>query len=202
MHVSAGVAGKWSYETSVAYICSIGYNLTFDLPMLCLSDGSWNGTQPVCEQITCVPPIAANNGSYVPQNAAYTFMDTVEFSCSIGFDLNGPNSANCSATGQWSHSSPVCQIKDCGSLTDPTHGKVVHTDGTIFGQTAYYSCNKGYTLNGTESRTCNELGNWTFESPTCDVIRKIYLLALYSSNPSLFKHVIGLLQLSVSVLLN
>ena len=89
------------------------------------------------------------------------------------------NSANYSATGQWSHSPPVCQIKDCGYLTDPTHGHLVHTDGTIFGQSAYNSCSKGYTLNGTESRTCNELGNWTFKSPTCDVIRKFYLLALY-----------------------
>ena len=176
MQLTAGVAGIWSYGTSVTYTCNNGYYLTTDLPLVCSSDGSWHGTQPVCERVTCVPPIAPNNGSYVPENATYNFTDTVEFRCDLGFDLNGPNSANCSATGRWSESPPECQIKDCGNLTDPTHGQVVHTGGTIFGQTAFYKCSEGYTLNGTDSRTCNEFGNWTLESPTCDVIRKFNII--------------------------
>ena len=178
MQITAGVAGNWSYNASVAYTCEVGYNLTTNQPMICLSNGSWHGMQPVCELVTCQPPTAPNNGSYVPQNATYNFTNMVEFTCRLGFDRIGPNSSYCTATGQWSESPPVCQIRDCGNLTDPTHGQVVHISGTIFNQTAYYSCSEGYTLNGTDSRTCNEFGNWTLASPTCDVISKFFIIIL------------------------
>jgi len=176
MQITAGVAGNWSYNASVAYTCEVGYNLTTNQPMICSSDGSWHGMQPVCELVTCQPPTAPNNGSYVPQNATYNFTNMVEFTCRLGFDRIGPNSSYCTATGQWSENPPECQIKDCGNLTDPTHGQVVHTRGTILNQTAYYSCREGYTLNGTDSRTCNEFGNWTLASPTCDVISKFFII--------------------------
>jgi len=172
MQITAGVAGNWSYTSSVTYICDTGYYLSPDLTLMCSSDGSWNSTLPACELVTCSTPITPDNGSYEPAQATYNFAEMVQFSCQLGFDHIGANSSECNATGNWSERSPTCQLKDCGNLNDPTHGTVWQTNGTTFGQTASYNCSEGYALNGTEFRTCNASGLWTLESPTCDVIRK------------------------------
>lgn len=43
---------------------------------------------------------------------------------------------------------------------------------TKMGATATFSCNKGTTMVGASSSTCNKLGRWSQTSPTC---RTIYL---------------------------
>ena len=55
---------------------------------------------------------------------------------------------------------------DCGSLPDPTNGRVDHTAGTSLGQTATYSCDRGYNLVGDSTRTCQATGNWSGSEPT------------------------------------
>ena len=56
---------------------------------------------------------------------------------------------------------------NCGPLTDPANGSVTHTAGTDVGQTATYSCNRGYNLVGDSTRTCQARGNWSGSAPTC-----------------------------------
>ena len=175
MLLTAGVEGDWSYNSSVTFTCDNGYYVTIDMPMICSSDGFWNGTKPACTRVTCSPPVMPDNGSYVPVQTTYNYTETVQFSCLPGFDRIGAELAYCNAAGEWSDISPICQIEDCGSLIDPGNGSVWHTDGTTFGETAFYNCSEGFQLNGTEFRTCNASGNWTFESPTCDVIGKLYI---------------------------
>ena len=47
------------------------------------------------------------------------------------------------------------------------NGQVNHSAGTTFGQTATYSCNTGYTLEGNSTRTCQANGMWSGNEPTC-----------------------------------
>ncbi len=56
---------------------------------------------------------------------------------------------------------------NCGHLTDPANGQVDTSSGTIFGSTATYSCDSGYTLSGSSSRTCEDDGLWTQSEPVC-----------------------------------
>ena len=58
--------------------------------------------------------------------------------------------------------------EDCGALPDPSDGQVNDTAGTIFGQTATYSCNAGYNLMGNSTRTCQATGVWSGSAPTCE----------------------------------
>ena len=57
---------------------------------------------------------------------------------------------------------------DCGSLTDPTNGQVNTSSGTTFGSTATYTCDTGYTLSGSQTRTCGANGMWTPSKPLCE----------------------------------
>ena len=64
---------------------------------------------------------------------------------------------------------------DCGPLTDPANGQV-NTSGTTFGSTATYTCDTGYILSGSQSRTCRAFsspgptGLWTSRKPLCEGI--------------------------------
>ena len=55
---------------------------------------------------------------------------------------------------------------NCGLLPDPANGQV-SANGTVFQQTAIYSCNTSYNLVGDSTRTCQATGTWSGSEPTC-----------------------------------
>ncbi len=57
---------------------------------------------------------------------------------------------------------------DCGALRVVTNGVVDTSSGTTFMNTATYTCDTGYMLNGTDTRTCQSNAMWSPDEPTCD----------------------------------
>ena len=57
-------------------------------------------------------------------------------------------------------------VVDCEDLLAPSNGDVM-VSTTVFGSTATYSCNDGYTLEGVTTRTCLANGSWSESAPTC-----------------------------------
>ena len=56
---------------------------------------------------------------------------------------------------------------DCGVLSDPANGSVVHSS-TLAGSSASYSCDEGFAMvGGTGTRTCGSDGAWTGMEPDC-----------------------------------
>ena len=62
--------------------------------------------------------------------------------------------------------SPSLQVIDCGSLNPPQNGEV-QFDSTVFGSIATYQCNRGFRLQGSEARTCQENSKWSGREPMC-----------------------------------
>ena len=56
---------------------------------------------------------------------------------------------------------------DCDALPNPANGQVSHATGTKLGQTATYSCGRGYNLVGDSTRKCQATGMWSGSAPTC-----------------------------------
>ena len=56
---------------------------------------------------------------------------------------------------------------DCGPLTNPTNGTVDTSAGTTAGNTATYSCNTGYNLDGNSVVQCRTDGTWNGTAPRC-----------------------------------
>ena len=65
----------------------------------------------------------------------------------------------------FSISLPVVTVT-CPSLPNPGNG-IVDVRGNQPGDTAVYSCNPGFTLDGEGARTCVEDGEWSGDEPTC-----------------------------------
>ncbi len=57
---------------------------------------------------------------------------------------------------------------DCGPPTNPSNGAVDKSTGTTFMMTATYTCNTGYNIVGSESRTCRASRVWSGEAPVCN----------------------------------
>ena len=86
------------------------------------------------------------------------------YTCNDGYLLFGDKTRTC-RDGMWSGTEPVCVLNACGPLSDPANGNVT-VSGLASGSTATYSCDSGYMLSGTGTRTCQNL-QWTGEAPIC-----------------------------------
>ena len=58
-------------------------------------------------------------------------------------------------------------VLDCGDLMNPANGEV-DLNGTTPDSVATYSCDMGFRLNGTSTRTCQMSAQWSGSAPTCD----------------------------------
>ena len=60
-------------------------------------------------------PIPANGQvMYDSPNQSPTFNSKVTYSCDMGFELSGEATHQCTALGNWSGSTPICNGKDFG----------------------------------------------------------------------------------------
>ena len=78
-------------------------------------------------------------------------------------DINGNNDV-----AEYLRHHAIC-TSPCGSLSI-INGMLTYQDtpqGTTFEQTATYSCNSGYNLVGSMTRTCQANGVWSGSQPTC-----------------------------------
>ena len=67
-----------------------------------------------------------------------------------------------------SHSSfAVISCPTPGVIVSPDNGRV-SVGGVTIGSVATYSCDDGFTLMGTATRTCTSDGTWSGDNPTCD----------------------------------
>ncbi|XP_053397800.1 neurogenic locus notch homolog protein 1-like isoform X1 [Mercenaria mercenaria] len=158
-----------TYGQTATYSCDAGFELNGVLQRNCQPDGTWSTAAPTCDRLDCGTLKAPTDGS-VDLTAGTLFEATAVFTCDAGYTLTGDTERYCTNTGVWDNSSPTCIIKDCGTLTDPANGQVLTVFGTTYGQTAEYSCNSGYQVNGVSTRTCQADGTWSATDPTCVIL--------------------------------
>ena len=162
--------GQVSFSSGLAvgsratYTCSSGYVLVGEESRTCRSDGNWSGRAPICRIVRC-------GGLSDPSNGRVSIStDTpggiATYTCNSGYALVGTERRSCQNNGQWSGRAPTCRIVRCGGLSDPSNGRVIITND-VPGGTATYSCNSGYNLNGQNTRTCQNNGEWSGEAPIC-----------------------------------
>ncbi|KAH3724730.1 hypothetical protein DPMN_050553 [Dreissena polymorpha] len=120
-----------------------------------------------------------------------TYNSTAIYTCSSGYDIHGPNSIRCLATGDWDKLEAKCTIKvlqngfhNATTTTynstaiyscNPGYTKFVLQHGfhaattTTYTSTVKYSCNPGYTMFGECSITCLDTGNWSELLVNCTI---------------------------------
>lgn len=116
-------------------------------------------------------------------NYSSTLLDAIaRYTCTTpeNYTLIGTSNRTCTSSGQWSYEPPQCQrqfitnqsclllaieipsVMDCGQPPVlSVRYLVVTSNGTVPSSVATYSCESGYSLQGSKYRTCDSNGTWT-----------------------------------------
>ncbi|XP_037529106.1 CUB and sushi domain-containing protein 2 [Rhipicephalus sanguineus] len=107
-------SGTLVVNTRVQYRCNAGYTLIGTMERVCQPDGSWSGTEPVCQAAapsptTCPAPGPIANGAVDVPPGKLVVNTKVQYRCNAGYTLVGMTERICQADGSWSNTEPMCQ---------------------------------------------------------------------------------------------
>ncbi|KAM4694506.1 CUB and sushi domain-containing protein 1 [Discoglossus pictus] len=168
--VNGHISGDgFSYRDTVVYQCNPGFRLVGTSVRICLQDHKWSGQTPVCVPITCGHPGNPTHG--FTNGSEFNLNDIVNFTCNVGYILQGAFQAQCRSNGLWSSSLPSCRVVNC---TDPgfvenaiRHGQQNYPERFKYGISVTYHCKKGYYLLGSSVLNCKANGMWDRSLPKC-----------------------------------
>ncbi|XP_038851181.1 sushi, von Willebrand factor type A, EGF and pentraxin domain-containing protein 1 [Salvelinus namaycush] len=158
---------RFLHGTVIVYRCHKGYELTAPTALVCLEDGGWNGTAPMCVPAECEEPPSPDHGSVNITDT--TLGSLVKYSCEQGYELEGESVRQCVAGRQWSDVPPVCRPISCDDPGNIDNGSN-HVDSFLYLGVLHYECNSGFNLMGGDTRTCQADARWDGEKPWCEPI--------------------------------
>ncbi|XP_070839171.1 complement factor B-like [Chaetodon trifascialis] len=103
---------KYFVDNETVYECYSGYTMRGSSRRVCLPNGKWSGSTPICSRDSgdnCadagVPAGASRTGS------TFGIGDTVTYSCNGNLFLVGSSERVCQENGQWTGKEPACYYK-------------------------------------------------------------------------------------------
>uniref|UniRef100_A0A452RUR3 p-selectin n=1 Tax=Ursus americanus TaxID=9643 RepID=A0A452RUR3_URSAM len=95
----------FAYGSSCKFECEPGYQVRGWASLRCTGSGQWTAPSPACEGTSFRPGRGIVNCSH-PFGA---FRTTCRFACDEGFSLSGPQILDCTPSGHWTGSPPLCE---------------------------------------------------------------------------------------------
>ncbi|MED6265590.1 hypothetical protein CHARACLAT_026998, partial [Characodon lateralis] len=96
------------------------------------------------------------------------FGDKALITCNKGYKLVGKSEITCGGQ-QWMHRAPRCEVSTCTQPDSIENGSFspMQEEPYSYRDVVEYSCNKGYTLNGSKQLICQENEEFTPSPPSC-----------------------------------
>ncbi|KAF3847886.1 hypothetical protein F7725_020914 [Dissostichus mawsoni] len=144
---------------------------------LCGDDWEWsvmrsnNGRQisrAICKDILCPAQLQLDHGDFWPRDQWARVGTTQTFSCQEGFTLYGSAQRNCTMSGEWTGTTPICDnhADDCSNPGIPPGAQ--RSEGRFqTGEKVIYRCQAGLDLLGSAERECLENREWSGSTPRC-----------------------------------
>lgn len=145
----------------------------------CRPNGQWtmmrlsNGrpvTRATCKDVMCPAQLQLDNGHFWPRDLWFRVGSVQTFSCEGGFTLHGSAQRNCTISGEWTGSAPVCRdyADDCDDPGTPPGAQVQRFSGQfLLGDRVRYRCQTGLELLGSAQRECLQHREWSGSAPRC-----------------------------------
>lgn len=168
----------YAVNTTVRYICRLGYENTTDQPptSTCLDDLTWTKVPELCRKKSCGVPANPEHGQVIANDHLLGARANVV--CDHGYRLKGESpSIRCLLLGDkaaWSPL-PACQAISCPPPPAIPHGQ--HSgngsEEFVFGSIISYTCEPGLELVGQDTLRCTAEngthGAWSGAPPECRV---------------------------------
>ncbi|XP_058516594.1 P-selectin isoform X1 [Ochotona princeps] len=168
------------YNTKCSFHCAEGFVLQGADAVHCADSGEWTAPAPVCQatvsvvtpEVQCPALTIPSQGTMSCKHHLATFglNTTCHFGCKAGFTLLGDNILSCSPSGRWTAVTPTCRAVTCSALHIDKPGEMncsTPWGKFSFGSTCTFHCPKGQLLNGSARAECQENGQWSAPTPTC-----------------------------------
>ncbi|MCA9532348.1 MAG: hypothetical protein KC593_01670 [Myxococcales bacterium] len=111
-----------TFGATRSYNCAIGWQPGTTYTQTCGAGGTWGGDAlNQCSRVMCMTLGAPSNGT-VTNGGAGSFGDTVNFSCDMGYNINGSSALMCQSNGLWNGSAPTCTLPNGCTPNPCTHG--------------------------------------------------------------------------------
>ncbi|XP_061487863.1 sushi, von Willebrand factor type A, EGF and pentraxin domain-containing protein 1 isoform X2 [Rhineura floridana] len=158
------IGEEYTFQKYIEYSCEEGFLLEGDQKRVCLADGSWSGSSPLCRMIQCAAPLTMLHGQIA--GSEFGFGKRIEYHCDEGYILRGTSVLICQANGNWDREAPFCEPVNCGPPDDISHG-FLNGSAFSYGKYTEYVCFPGYELQGNPMRQCMSNGLWSGRTPSC-----------------------------------
>uniref|UniRef100_A0A673BHI3 C3/C5 convertase n=1 Tax=Sphaeramia orbicularis TaxID=375764 RepID=A0A673BHI3_9TELE len=144
---------------------------------VCDAHGEWSPmrltsgrlvTRATCKDVLCPGQLQLDHGDLWPRDQWFKVGSVQSFSCEEGFTLHGSAQRNCTLSGEWTGTIPVCDNHD-GDCDDPGTPPGAHRSaGQLHtGEKVIYRCQSGLDLLGSDERVCLENREWSGSPPRC-----------------------------------
>ncbi|XP_056671485.1 E-selectin [Monodelphis domestica] len=169
--------GDFTYQSVCNFNCNEGFELQGSSQIECTAQGQWTHQSPTCEVIECDALTSPVHGfiNCSPNSGTFPWNTTCVFDCESGFELTGSKRLHCSSSGKWDMEKPVCQAVKCSIASQPENGSVMcnhsSTGDFTYQSVCNFNCNEGFELQGSSQLECTAQGQWTHQSPTCEVVQ-------------------------------
>ncbi|XP_077568652.1 CUB and sushi domain-containing protein 1-like isoform X2 [Stigmatopora nigra] len=164
---------EFKTKSLLRFSCEAGYNLIGSAERTCLHNGTWSGTQPVCQAVSCGNPGTPAHGIIV-FSEGITFGCSVVYACWEGFKTSGLTTRHCTTNGTWTGQPPDCTVISCGDPGSIANAVYLGREFT-FNHTVVYHCNPGHIMEppglGRSVLQCTKEGQWNQTKPACKVIQ-------------------------------
>ncbi|XP_066022207.1 protein lev-9 isoform X2 [Pocillopora verrucosa] len=158
------ITNGFNYGSSVEFACEANYTLEGSKIIACGETKEWSSSAPSC-LAPCLDPGEPGNGTRIGDD--FTHGKFIKFQCDGDFEHVGEKTIQC-LDGKWSHKIPQCKVISCGDPGTPTHGRQTNVvKNFAFRGIVEFQCDKGYTLNGKSSLSCQRNKTWDGDVPKC-----------------------------------
>ncbi|XP_046885306.1 CUB and sushi domain-containing protein 1-like [Hypomesus transpacificus] len=161
---------EFRLKSLLRFHCEAGYTLIGSAERTCLHNGSWSGTQPVCDAVSCGNPGTPAHGKIVFSDGI-VFSNSVAYACWVGYKTSGLTTRHCTTNGTWTGHAPDCTVISCGDPGPLANGIYTGSD-FFFNSTVEYRCNPGHLMEPANGALllCTKEGSWNQTKPSCRVI--------------------------------
>ena len=157
------------FPHAITYSCDLGFVLS-DISSVrsCQANGTWNGSEPVCNPIFCTKPELNSSVLITYESFMYRYGEQVKLECEAGYVLiSGNLTLTCDDNSSWRGYLPICDPVICPEPN--TNATITEASSPyIYNETVHVSCPSG-SVRGTDvkSVTCLENGTWSDDIPLC-----------------------------------
>ncbi|XP_035755788.1 C4b-binding protein alpha chain-like [Egretta garzetta] len=179
------ITEQFSFGSAVSFTCNTGYRLVGSPQIRCVIKNGvvmWDRDIPYCEPIPCLPPPAIANGVHSGVNKElFEYGESVTYRCHTArrnkrpFLLVGDASIFCTTTdnvnGVWNQPPPECKAMVNCEHPSVENGKLLsgYRVEYTYRDTVVFDCNFRYTINGSDTSTCDKNGLWDPPLPRCQL---------------------------------